>query len=361
MGNSKQTLFYHDKPLFGLDIGHGSLKVMQIVPSKPSEKGLPKLQGYGTIDFDGTAIDDGVIRQPEVIAAALRELFDKHLIGDITTRRVALTIPSYRTFTRAINLPRLVTKDLAQAVETEAESYIPLPLVDLYLDWEIIKQSASDQDLLAVAIPRKIVDSYMQLCQLVDLEPILLETTMHAAAQLLTHDKNNDIPTMIIDFGSLSSDISLCEQQKILVMGTVQGGGESFSRNIEKALGVSFEAAGIIKNKYGLGVSKKQAEIVKALASTLAPIIKEIRRMLRYYEERFAGNKPIGQIVILGGGANMPGLGDYLTSELRLPTRTCDPWQYFNANRLQLPLVDDKPMFSTSAGLSLVNPAEVFA
>lgn len=352
--------FYHDKPLFGLDIGHGSLKVMQISPESAGGKSVPKLQGYGTFAFDGAAIDDGVIVKPEIIAEALQKLFAGHLTGDITTRRVALTIPSYRTFTRAINLPKLATKDLASAVENEAANYVPVPLDQMYLDWEVIKVENDVQDLLAVAVPRKIVDSYIELCRLVNLEPVLIETTMHAAAKLMTRDKNGDVPTMIIDFGSQSSDISLSERQKILVLGTVAGGGESFSHAIEKALGVSFEAAGIIKNKYGLGVSKKQKEIVAALDTTLAPIIKEIRRMLRYYDDHFAGHEPIGQIVILGGGANMPGLGDYLTSELRIPTRTCDPWQYFSANRLQLPGIADKSMFSTAAGLSLIKASEVF-
>lgn len=363
MGKSTktQTLLYHDKPLFGLDIGHGSLKVMQISPESTSSKAMPRLQGYGWANFDEAAIDDGVIVKPEIIAAALKQLFDSHLIGDIATRRVALTIPAYRTFTRAISLPKMPAKDMASAVESEAANYVPVPLADLYLDWEVIKSDADGQDLLAVAVPKNIVDSYTELCRLVDLEPILIETTMHAAAKLMTRDSNGDVPAMIIDFGSQSSDISLSEQQKILVLGTVAGGGESFSHAIEHALGVSFEAAGVIKNKYGLGVSKKQREITAALTPTLAPIIKEIRRMLRYYEDRFSGHEPIGQIVILGGGANMPGLGDYLTSELRLPARTCDPWQYFNANHLQLPATADKSMFSTAAGLSLIKPGEVFA
>lgn len=356
MGNQvKQTLFYRDKPLFGLDIGHGSLKVMQMAGNKTA-----RLAGYGTTNFSSVAIDDGVLVQPEIIAEALKQLFSKNLIGDITTRRVALTIPSYRTFSRAINLPRLKPKDLTGAVQTEAERYIPLPLKDLYLDYEIIAENNDTLDLLAIAIPKKIVDSYILLARLVNLEPVLIETTMHAAAKIIMQDKNKDIPTMIIDFGSLSSDISLCSRQKILVMGTVQGGGESFTRVIEKSLGVSFEAAGIIKNKYGLSVSKKQAEITAALEPTLAPIIKEIRRMQRYYEERFSSEKPIGQIIILGGGANMPGLGDYLTNALRLPVRTLDPWQYFDYHRLQPPAKDDKSMFSTVAGLSFTNPKEIF-
>lgn len=353
--------FFRDKPLFGLDIGRGSLKIMQLYPSTTIQKIQPRIQGYGTISFDPSAIDDGVIVKPEIIASALKELFKKQIIGSISTRRVALSIPTYRTFTRAINLPIIKPKDLINAIKTEATNYIPMPLDELNLDWEVVNKDTDNQDLMVVAVPKKIIDSYSALCRIINLEPVVVQTTMHAAANLLSRGKYSDIPTMIIDFGSLSSDLCLSDQGKILVMGTVQGGGDNFSHVIEKKLKISFEAAGLIKNKYGLGVSKKQSEIIDAMRPTLTPIEKEVKRMLRYYEDRFSGHKQIGQIVILGGGANMPGLGDYLTASLRLPARSFDPWQYLDANRLQPPAGPDKTMFSTASGLSFINPSEIFA
>jgi len=57
----------------------------------------------------------------------------------------------------------------------------------------------------------------------------------------------------------------------------------------------------------------------------------------------------------------MPGLSDYLTNELRLPVRHNDPWQYLDYKGLQPPSDADKPMYTTVAGLSLVNPEEVFS
>ena len=56
-----------DKPLFGLDVGHGSLKVMQTVQQKSGKRGthLPRIRGYGTAAFDASALDDGVIKKPE--------------------------------------------------------------------------------------------------------------------------------------------------------------------------------------------------------------------------------------------------------------------------------------------------------
>ena len=82
--------------------------------------------------------------------------------------------------------------------------------------------------------------------------------------------------------------------------------------------------------------------------------------MIRYYEERYGSDRPIGQVIVLGGGANMPGLSEYLTETLRLAVRHSDPWQYLDHKALQPPSAADKPMYATVAGLSLTNPLEVF-
>jgi Tfp pilus assembly PilM family ATPase len=83
--------------------------------------------------------------------------------------------------------------------------------------------------------------------------------------------------------------------------------------------------------------------------------------MIRYYDERYGADKPVGQVITLGGGANMPGLAEYLTAALRIPVRHSEPWQYFDKRHLQIPSGADKPMYSTAAGLSLISPKDVLA
>ncbi len=362
MKNAKISNYFHDKPLFGLDIGHGSLKVMQL--SEPTTKATSKKNklrviGYGFTNFDKSAQQDGVVVRPDIVAKAAFELFKNNLIGDITTRRVAIAIPAYRTFTRSLQLPNLKPSELKEAVELEAEQYISLPLEDLYLDYEIIKQTEDTTDLFVVAVPKAIVDSYLNLAQIIGLETVLIEPTLSSSGRLFTIDSNSDSPTFIIDFGSLSSDISIFDKH-VVVTGTVQGGGVNFTESIQKKLGVSGAEAGLIKTRYGLGASKKQADIRQALEPTLQQIVKEIRRMVRYYEERYGSDRPIEQIITLGGGANMPGLSDYLTETLRLAVRHSDPWQYIDYKNLELPSSADRSMYSTVAGLSLARPNEVF-
>ncbi len=366
MKTAKTPIFFHDKPLFGLDIGHGSLKVMQLAErtTKSSAKTAakakqPKVIGYGSIDFDKAALEDGVVTKPEIIAKAALDLFKDHLIGDITTNRVALSIPAYRIFTRSLKLPKLQPKEITEAVELEAEQYVSMPLDELYLDYEIIRQDPDGTEVFLVAVPRIIVDSYLSLTQIMGLEAVLIEPTLSSSGRLFSLDSNSNEPSFIIDFGSLSSDISVFDQS-LLVTGTVQGGGEIFTNNIRSQLGVSADAAQLIKTRYGLGVSKKQTDIKKALEPILEQIVKEIRRMVRYYEERYGTKRPVKQIVTLGGGANMPGLSEYFTASLRMAVRHTDPWQYFDYKGLRAPEKADRPMYATVAGLSMVQPKETF-
>jgi type IV pilus assembly protein PilM len=360
MKTAKTSNFFHDKPLFGLDIGHGSLKVMQLAERSGDPKTPPQVIGYGFTTFDTAAQENGVILQPETIAKAAHELFKNNLVGDITTRRVAIAIPAYRTFTRSLQLPKMQAHELLEAVELEAEQYIPLPLDDLYMDYEVVSQNAENIELFLVAVPRSIVNSYLNLAQIIGLETVMIEPTLGASTRLFSLVDNNDEAAFIIDFGSQSSDISIFNKQTIAT-GTVQGGGVNFTQAIKSKLRVSQEEAGNIKTRYGLGVSKRQPEIQQALKPTLEQLVKEIQRMLRYYEERYGNKQPIKQVITLGGGANMPGLSEYLTQALRLAVRHVDPWHYLSFKHLQPPSPADKPMYATVAGLALTDPEQVFS
>lgn len=353
--SNTNTYFYHDKPVFGLDIGFSSLKVMQIEPGKKGQV----VSGYGVARFDDSAIVDGVIKDQESLAKVAHDLFSKHLIGNISTNRTVIAIPANRTFSRTLILPKMGVKDMTEAVKLEAEQYIPMPLDDLYMDYEIIGEHEENVELLAVAVPKRIVDSYVLLTDMLGLEVVAMETTINAAGRLFVHAEQSDVPTILIDFGSVSSDITIYDKG-IIVTGTAPGGGDSFTTLIADKLKVSKQEAHVIKTKYGLGASKKQSEITDGVSPMLEQLLKEIRRVIRYYEDRSDAKSKIGQIVTMGGGANMPGLSEYMTNVLRIPVRTCDPWQHLEFSGLQPPNTVEKSMYATVAGLALIKPKEIF-
>lgn len=351
MGTAKTTLFFKDKPLFGLDIGTGSIKVMQIGPEAKKKR---PVVGYGMVRFDPTVMKEGEIIDMKIVAKAAKDLFQHQLIGDITTRRVALSVPTFRTYTRELQLPKMSDKELSEAVLTEAEQYIPRPLDELYLDYTITGRTADEVSIYMVAVSKNIVDSYTDLMRILGLETVFIEPSILASTRLLGLDTHNEIPGVLVDFGTRSADVSIFDNQHVTVTGTVQSGGDLFTENIKSALGVSQEEAALIKTKYGLSLSKKQKEIRDAVEPLLSQTIKEVKRMVRYYEERGDGTAKIGQIITMGGGANMPGLNDYLTEHLRMPVRMFDPWQVLEYGKMQPPSYAERSMYMTVAGLGLV-------
>jgi len=359
MGSMKKTNYvpylYEDKPLFGLDIGHNTIRVMQLQPSRQK----PKIVGYGEISFDSDAIENGVIVKHEVLAQAVQKLFKHSLVGDITTNRVAIALPISRAFTRSIELPNLNEKELAQAINTEVEQYIPAAAESLYIDYSSVQTGKNKWATFIVAMPRRIVDSHIVLCRLLGLEPVIVQTSSGAGAHLFSRDSQGDLPSVLVDFGSESADITVFDKNPV-VSGTVASGGEEVTELISKALGVSHREAVIIKTKYGLGYSKKQKQIEKALEASFGNLIKEIQRSVRYYEERSKSKRKIAQVVIMGGGANMPGLADYLTNALRMPVRAFDPTNFIDFGKIQPISLGDRMSYVTAAGLSLITPDEVF-
>src|SRR4051812_28050108 len=130
MKNQKFSLLYKNRPLFGFDLGHGSIKVVQI----DTEAKKPKLLAYGTASFDPKAINEGVIVDYDTIGKAAHGLINEHLAGSLNTHRIAASLPVLHSFSRIVNLPLMNEKDVREAVRTEAGQYIPVPLNDLYLD-----------------------------------------------------------------------------------------------------------------------------------------------------------------------------------------------------------------------------------
>lgn len=351
-----ETKLYYDKPIFGIDIGFNSIKVMQVDAHGNSRKVL----GYGSTRFDQSAFKDGEIVDPEKIAGATHELFEKHLIGSISTHRVAISVPASKTFNRTVQFPKIEKKDdLEQAVRLEAEQYIPVPIGDLYLDYSVVSQHDKGTEVLVTAAPKETINSYTAITHLLGLEPIAIETTIAASGRLFQQTEQDNMPSILIDFGSLSSDVTIYDKT-IVVTGTISGGGDNFSELIRKKLNVSKAEADVIKTKYGMGVSKKQKEINQALEPVLDQLVREIKRMVRYYTERKNSEQDIEQVVTLGGGANMPGLSEYLTNSLRMPVRMCNPWESLSFGKLQPPNQVEKSTYITVAGLAFMNPREVF-
>ena len=359
MNPIKFPLRHKQKPLFGFDIGHGSLKIVQL--DTRSSKNI-KLVGYGSIYFDPAAILEGEITNLETVAAAAFELFEKGITGAVTTRTIAASLPVSHSFSRVISLPIMNEKDILDAVKLEAEQYIPVSIEDLYIDYQLINTTAGGQDFLIAAAPKKVVDSYITLFKIIGLEPVVMEPSTLSVTRMVRRAESSEVPTLVIDCGSITTDLIIYNKQAVRVTGTIKFGGQAITRSLVDSLKLSDAQAEVVKSRYGLDASKKQADINQALEVPLKNLVSEIKKIIRYFEERAKDNQEkVGQILLLGGGANLPGLSTYLTDSLRIPSRLCSVWKNISLSGLQSSGDPDNSMYATATGLALIGPGEVSA
>lgn len=343
-------LFYKDKPVIGLDISQTGMKVMSIDRKKML------VNGYGSIDLDPSKVQQALDGDDSYLRKNIADLIGKNLVGSLVSNHVALGVPASRTFTRTFTVPLASERNLREAVELEVEQYIPIPISALYVDFEIIERSKDQLTVLMSAVPQTIVDLCINVAESVGLQVVMVESSVSAVARLLEATEEGHLPTVIVDIGPASTDIAVLDGS-IRVAGSLNIGGNTFTLDIAKKLKVPLESAHQLKVLNGLNPGSRQQKISSALAPSLERIIAETRKVMRYYDERLSDHRKLEQVLVVGGGANVPGIGEYFTNELFMPARVASPWQQLNFGKLPQPAKQFRPRYITVAGLASV-PAE---
>ena len=347
------SIFYRRKPIIGLDISRTSIKVMSI------DRNRMLVHGYGSINLDSQKSDGNSADNTEYLAQNIKTLLKKNVVGQINSNRVALGIPTNRTFSRTFSLPVKEESNIRSAVNLEAEQYIPAPLDSLYLDYRIINRTKDELSVLMCAAPKKMIDSMLDATKQCGLEVAIIEPNISAIARLLKRTEEGMLPTIIVDIGTSTTDIAILDSD-IRVTGGLNVGGYTLTLNLAKKMNVPIETAHQFKVLNGLNPGPRQARIAGALRPSLEKMTNEVKRVMRYYTDRFPDEKKIEQVLIVGGGGNLPGIGDFFTNELLMPARVASPWQMLNFDGLEQPAKQLRSQLSPVAGLALIKQEDIY-
>ncbi len=345
--------FYQDKAVIGLDISQTSIKVMTIDTKRWT------VAGYGSIDLDPTEVAQSVSGDGDYLTQNINKLLKEKFIGRTSTNHTILSVPTEKTYARTFNIPAKNEKNIKEAISLEIEQYIPVPIDQLYTDHQIIERSKGSLTIQLCAVPKKVVDVYVDAATRAGLDVVMVEPGVNAIARLLTQTEDGSLPTVIVDISPATTDIAILDGS-IRVSGSTAIGGNTFTLDIAKKLHVPLESAHQLKVQHGLSVSPRQAKITAALEPSLKQITQEIRKIVRYYNERLEIEKKLEQVIIVGAGSNVPGLGDYFTNALLMPARVASPWQILNFGKLEQPAKQFRSRYITVAGLASIDPKEIF-
>jgi len=339
--------FYKDKSIIGLDISLTSLKLMAI------DTKHWHVLGYASVDVDPAELQkslqgDGTYLKDMLIA------LQKKATGRLSIDHVVMSIPTAKTFARTIELPHDIKGSLQDAVELEADQYIPVPTSQLYIDYEVTGKTDKAINVMMCASPQKLVDNCVSAAEAAGMKVVLVEPGMHSVARLLKATESGDLPTVIVDIGAATTDVAILDGT-IKVTGGVPVGGNTFTVDISKTLKVSLETAHQLKVLNGLNIGPRQAKIKAALEPNLKRISSEIKKIIRYYNERLTDGKKIEQVLVVGGGSNVPGIGDFFTDNIVIAARVASPWQALQFGKLKQPSRQFLSRYITVAGLASIN------
>jgi len=347
------SIFYRKKPIVGLEISRTSIKIMSI------DKNRMLVHGYGSVNLDSQKNDSDSGDNTEYLARNIKDLLQKNIIGQIDSNRVSLGIPTNRTFSRTFTLPIKEESNVRSAVNLEAEQYIPAPLDSLYMDYRIINRTKDELTVLMCAAPKKMIDNMLSATQQCGLEVAIIEPNISAIARLLKRTEEGMLPTIIVDIGTSATDIAILDSD-IRVTGGLNVGGYTLTLSLAKKMNVPIETAHQFKVLNGLNPGPRQARIAGALQPSLQKMTNEVKRVMRYYTDRFPNDRKIEQVLIVGGGGNLPGIGEFFTNELLMPARVASPWQILNFGNLEQPPKQLRSQLSPVAGLALIKQEDIY-
>jgi len=315
---------------FGLDISDLSLKIAKLKKRRNSLS----LVSFGEMEIKPGIIERGEIKKEDELVKIIKEALLKLRGEKIKTRYIVASLPEEKAFLQIIQMPLMKEEELKKAVYFEAENYIPLPLNEVYLDFQVIKPVVNHLDhfdVLIVAMPKKIVDSYISCFKKANLIPLVLEIESQAAARALIKNEVSPSPILLIDFGLPRASFIIFSGYTLRFTSSIPVSSKEFTQAIADNLKITFSEAEEMKIKYGIE-GKGGEKITEILNPYLKELIKEIEDYLSYYHTHIhhehlpLDSKEVEKILLCGGGANLKGLTNFLSLKLKIPVELGNPW-----------------------------------
>lgn len=307
---------------FGLDFNDSKLKLIQLAESRKADKIL----AWNEVRLPEGVIENYEIKNEEKFKEAVLYAI-KNSKGKFNSKKVVLSVSENKVFTRVISLPLMDDWKASEAVKWETESNIPIAIDEVYFDWQIIKKNEKKMDVLVMATPKKIVDSYLKVFNSCGIEVIACEAESSSIGRSILGKKEKERNILSIDIGLSMTSFTIYKKGIPVFTSSSSISGKMMTDAVAKHLCYDYRKAEKYKIKHGLGDNKKDKE---KMLSIFEPILKllsqEIEKTINFFGSNLSGgNDEIERIILNGGGSNLRGIKDYLTVSTKKTVLNSNP------------------------------------
>ncbi|MFA5359412.1 MAG: type IV pilus assembly protein PilM [Patescibacteria group bacterium] len=318
----------------GLDISDLSIKLVQL--DKRRDK--IKIRALSKLNLTQGVIVNGEIKNKAELIKAIKKIISDPLYGKINSEEVVACLPESKTFIKLIEIQKS-PNHLSDIIGSEIEKHVPMALNEIYYDWQVIAELPEKHLVLIGAASKNIVNQYTEMLDEAKLSPIALEIEPIAICRCLLKEEGSNLKPIkfgaknktdislnygIIDIGANHTCMIFYSGNAILFTVSMPVSGEEITTKISQALNLTKEQAEKAKIICGLDEKKANGVIKDILADTLKNLTTKIKEAISFYENYFPQNGPLNQILLCGGGANIPDLEKIISKELSVEVKLAD-------------------------------------
>lgn len=335
------------KNVFGLDIGGSFIKAVVIEHDKSDKQlvqvGLRPTPPKGL--WSESELDLGFFSQ------SIKNLVTE---AKINTKFVNCALPENQVFTKVIDVPNLTDKELSSAIHWEAEQYVPRPLSEVVLDYQVIQRPQASElpmQVLLVAAPIILINKYKRILENAGLVPVIFETETLSTARALLSGRES-ISFLIINMGASSTTLSIIRRGVLIFTFIIPTAGEAMTKTIAAEFNLELSEAEQYKKTYGLG-EYLQGKVAASIIPIVKTIMVEVEKAIKFYQQKYS-QETVESIVVAGGGAKLPGLTSHLAENLGVEVEMADPWRNIKVDPNNFKdAISEGSIFVVATGLAL--------
>lgn len=332
---------------FGLDIGTTAVRAVQLRGGGP----VKSLLRYAYVPVDSKVVLSDSKTDQQRLAQVIKELVEQ---SGMTTRNVAVGIPSGKVFTAMVDFDRLPPNELAKAIRYQADSLIPTPLEKSKMDWAIVGDSPKDKtkvEVLLSSVENDFVEQRLDMLESIGLEVIAFEPDNLALTRALIAGDSPQAQ-MVLDMGSRSTDLVVTAGGAPRLTRSIPTGAEAVIRSAAQNLNIDDKQARQFVFKFGLSKDKLEGRIHDAISGTIDVLTSEIDKSIKFFQSRYT-DTPVSRIVVTGGASALPEFPLYLANKFGVEVEIGNAWRNvsFSPDR-QNELLAVSNHFGVAAGLA---------
>lgn len=332
---------------FGLDIGTTAIRLVEL-RGGGSIKNLVKY-AYVPIDSKLALSDSKADRQK--VVQILADLLSQ---ANVTSKNVAVGIPSQKVFTTVVDIERLAPSELDKTIRYQADALIPTPLAESKIDWALLGDSPADRtkvEVLLSSVTNEFVEQRLDMLESIGLNVIAFEPDNLALARAII-PREATAPQMVLDIGNKTSDLVVSMNGAPRLTRSIPTGSEAIVRAAAQNLNIDDKQAEQFVFKFGLSKDKLEGQIYQAIIGTVDVLVTEVEKSIKFYQTRYLDSK-IERIIVTGAASALPEFPLYIANKFGINAEIGNAWRNvsFPADR-QNELLAVSNHFSVAAGLA---------